>query len=116
MGSKSVNKVKKFHIRKGDTVLVLSGDEKGKKGKVLEMNRANYTAIVEGRNMITKHVKPSASNPNGGIENTEAPIHLSNLMLIDPASGDPTRIGRKKDSKGKLNRYSKKTGEIIKNG
>ena len=80
------------------------------------MNRANYTAIVEGRNMITKHVKPSASNPNGGIENTEAPIHLSNLMLIDPASGDPTRIGRKKDSKGKLNRYSKKTGEIIKNG
>ncbi len=68
MASKGV-KVKKFHIRKGDTVMILSGDEKGKKGKVLEMNRQKYAAIVEGKNMITKHVKPSATNPNGGIEN-----------------------------------------------
>lgn len=95
---------------------MISGNARGKKGKVLLVDTAKYRAIVEGLNMVTKHVKPSAANPQGGIEKTEASIHLSNLMLVDPASGEPTRIGRKRDEKGKLQRYSKKTGEFIKNG
>ncbi len=96
--------------------MIIAGDERGKKGKVLAVDPRRQRAIVEGKNMITKHQKPSAQNPNGGIVNTEAPIHISNLMVIDPSSGDPTRIGRKRDEKGKLQRYSKKTGEVIKNG
>jgi len=96
--------------------MIVAGDEKGKKGKVLEIDRKGYRAFVEGRNLITKHVKPSAQKPEGGIENSEAPIHLSNLMVVDPASGEPTRIGRKVDEKGNSQRYSKKNGEIIKNG
>lgn len=107
---------KKLHIRSGDTVKVISGNERGKTGKVLLIDRSKYRAVVEGVNMVTKHVKPSASNPEGGIEKTEASIHLSNLMVVDPASGEATRIGRKLDDKGKLQRYSKKTGEFIKNG
>ncbi len=108
------HKVGKFHIKKGDTVKVISGNSKGKTGTVLTVNTEKYRAIVEGTNMITKHVKPSATSPNGGIEKREASIHLSNLMLVDPATGEATRIGRKEDDKGKLQRYSKKTGEIIK--
>lgn len=104
----------KLHIRKGDTVTVLAGDDKGKTGKVLEVNPESRRALVEGVNMITKHTKPSAGKPEGGITKVEAFIHISNLMLIDPASGKPTRVGRKRDEKGKLQRYSKKTGEIIK--
>lgn len=107
---------KKLHIRSGDTVKVISGNERGKTGKVLLIDRSKYRAVVEGVNMVTKHVKPSASNPEGGIEKTEASIHLSNLMVVDPASGEATRIGRKLDDAGKLQRYSKKTGEFIKNG
>jgi large subunit ribosomal protein L24 len=107
---------KKLHIRSGDTVKVISGNERGKTGKVLLIDRSKYRAVVEGVNMVTKHVKPSASNPEGGIEKTEASIHLSNLMVVDPASGEATRIGRKLDDQGKLQRYSKKTGEFIKNG
>ena len=106
----------KLHIRSGDTVKVISGNETGKTGKVLLIDRSKYRAVVEGVNMVTKHVKPSASNPEGGIEKTEASIHLSNLMVVDPASGEATRIGRKLDDKDKLQRYSKKTGEFIKNG
>ncbi len=109
-------KSKKTHIRKGDTVKVIAGNEKGKQGKVLEMLLAKNRVIVEGLNMVTKHVKPSAGNPNGGIEKTEAGIHLSNLMLVDPASGDATRTGRKLNSDNKLQRYSKKTGEFINHG
>ncbi len=108
------NQQPKLHIRKGDTVKVLAGDDKGKQAKVLEVIRAERRALVEGVNMITKHTKPSAGKPEGGISKVEAPIHISNLMLIDPASGKPTRVGRKLDDKGKLQRYSKKTGEIIK--
>jgi large subunit ribosomal protein L24 len=111
-----MKKIRKLHIKSGDTVKVISGNSRGKTGKVLVVERAKYRAIVEGLNMVTKHVKPSASNPQGGIEKTEASIHLSNIMLVDPATGAATRIGRKKDEKGKLQRYSKKTGEIIKNG
>ncbi|HRJ28944.1 MAG: 50S ribosomal protein L24 [Cyclobacteriaceae bacterium] len=108
------NKQPKLHIRKGDTVKVIAGDDKGKTGKVLEVQAAKSRAIVEGINIVTKHEKPSAGKPEGGIKKTEAALHISNLMLIDPASGNPTRIGRKLNEKGKLQRYSKKTGEFIK--
>jgi large subunit ribosomal protein L24 len=107
---------KKLHIKSGDTVKVIAGNSRGKSGKVLVVDPGKYRAIVEGLNMITKHVKPSAANPQGGIEKTESSIHLSNLMLVDPATGEATRVGRKKDENGKLQRYSKKTGEIINNG
>jgi len=106
----------KFHIRKGDTVQIIAGNDKGKTGKVLEINADKYRAIVEGANLVTKHQKPSAGNPEGGIKQTEAAIHMSNLMLVDPASGKPSRIGRKVNAEGKLQRYSKKSGEFITNG
>lgn len=106
----------KFHIRKGDTVKIIAGNYKGKTGKVLEVITTKYRAIVEGANMVTKHIKPSATNPEGGIQQTEASIHLSNLMVIDSSSGDATRIGRKKNADDKLQRYSKKSGEFITNG
>lgn len=110
---KKKNKQPKLHIKKDDMVIVISGNDKGKKGRVLEMYVNKYRAIVEGVNMVTKHVKPSANKPNGGIEKREASIHLSNLMLVDPSSGEPTRVGRKLNDKEKLQRYSKKTGEFI---
>jgi large subunit ribosomal protein L24 len=105
---------KKLHIKKGDTVFVNTGEYKGQKGRVLEVNRSTSRAIVEGINMISKHTKPNAQYPDGGIIKKEAPIHISNLMLIDPSSGDPTRMGRKRDDNGKLVRYSKKSEEEIK--
>lgn len=108
------NQQPKLHIRRGDRVRILAGDDKGKEGKVLEVNREKRRALVEGANMMTKHTKPSAGKPEGGIMKVESSIHISNLMLIDPASGKPTRVGRKLNDKGKLQRYSKKTGEIIK--
>lgn len=107
------NKQPKLHIKTGDTVKILSGDDKGKTGKVLSVNLQKRRAIVEGLNMVTKHVKPTASNPQGGIEKKEASIHISNLMLVDPKTGEATRIGRKIGENGKLVRYSKKTGEVI---
>ena len=106
----------KIHIRKGDTVKIIAGNDKGKTGKVLEVNRTTGRAIIEGANMITKHVKPTAESPEGGIQQTEASIHISNLMVVDPSSGDATRIGRKENADGKLQRYSKKSGEFITNG
>ncbi len=106
----------KIHIKKGDTVKVITGNDKGKTGKVLEVIPSKYRAIIEGANMLTKHVKPSANNPEGGIQNTEGTIHISNLMVVDPSSGDASRIGRKQNSDGKLQRYSKKSGEFITNG
>ena len=102
----------KFHIKKGDTVKVMAGNSKGKSGKVLEVFPAKYRAIVEGLNMVTKHTKPSAENPEGGIQKMEASIHISNLMLVNPSNGETTRVGRKLED-GKLKRYSKKTGEVI---
>lgn len=105
---------KKLHIKKGDTVTVITGESKGQKGRVLEIDRAKYRAIVEGINMVSKHTKPNAKAPQGGIVKKEAPIHLSNLMLVDPTSGKPTRIGRKLNDKSKLVRFSKKSGEEIK--
>ena len=105
---------KKLHIKKGDTVFVNSGEYRGQKGRVLEVDRKKDRAIVEGINMISKHTKPNAQYPDGGIIKKEAPVHISNLMQFDPSSGAPTRIGRKKNNKGKLVRYSKKSGEEIK--
>ncbi|TFG43881.1 MAG: 50S ribosomal protein L24 [Bacteroidia bacterium] len=105
---------KKLHIRKGDTVSVITGESKGQKGRVLEVDRDKNRAIVEGVNTVSKHTKPNAKSPQGGILKKEAPINLSNLMLIDPASGKPTRIGRRLNDKNKLVRYSKKSGEEIK--
>lgn len=105
---------KKLHIKKGDTVVILSGESKGQKGKVLDVFAEKQRAIVEGVNMVSKHSKPNADNPQGGIVKQEAPIHLSNLMLVDPSSGQASKIGRRLNDKGKLVRYSKKSGEEIK--
>ncbi len=105
---------KKLHIKKGDTVVVIAGNDNGKQGKVLEVIRDKERAIVEGVNMIKKHTKPNAEHPQGGIIEREAPIHISNLMLVDPKTGNRTRIGRRLGSNGKLVRYSKKSGEEIK--
>jgi large subunit ribosomal protein L24 len=104
----------KFHVRKGDTVLVIAGDDKGKKGTVLEVLHDKSRVVVEGINIVTKHTKPSAGKPEGGLKKTEAALHVSNLQLVDPATDKPTRIGRKLNDKNKLQRYSKKTGEFIK--
>jgi large subunit ribosomal protein L24 len=104
----------KLHIKKGDTVYVNTGEDKGKTGRVLQVLVNKNRAIVEGINMISKHSKPNAQNPQGGIEKKEASVHLSNLNLVDPKTGKPTRVGRKEDGKGKLVRYAKKSGEEIK--
>lgn len=105
---------KKLHIKKGDNVVVITGESKGQKGKVLGVIRKTERAIVEGVNMVKKHTKPNAANPQGGIITQEAPVHISNLMLVDPKSGEATRFGRRQDADGKLVRYSKKSGEEIK--
>jgi large subunit ribosomal protein L24 len=103
----------KIHIKKGDTVKVLSGDDKGQTGKVLKVEVKKYRAFIEGVNLVSKGTKPSAKNPQGGIIKKEASVHISNLMLVD-GKGNPTRIGRRMGNKDKLVRYSKKTGEEIK--
>ncbi len=108
------NKQAKLHIKKGDKVVVLSGNDKTKTGTVLEILTKKSRAIVEGINMVTKHQKPSAGKPEGGIKKMEGTIHISNLMLVEPSNDKPTRTGRKLNEKGKLQRYSKKTGEFIK--
>ena len=105
---------RKLHIKRGDTVYVNSGEYKGQQGRVLEVIKKQEKVIVEGINMVSKHTKPNAQYPQGGIIKKEAPIHISNLMLLDGPSGEPTRIGRKLDDRDKLIRYSKKSGEEIK--
>jgi len=104
---------KKLHVRKGDTVVVNAGDYKGQQGRVLEVNVSEEKAIVEGINMVSKHTKPNAQYPQGGIIKKEAPVRISNLNLVDPSSGEATRIGRRLNDKGKLVRYAKKSGEEI---
>lgn len=99
----------KLHIKKGDNVYVNTGNDKGKTGRVLEVYPDKYKAIVEGVNIVSKHKKPDNENPQGGIVKKEAPIHISNLNIVCPETGKPTRIGRKKASNGKLVRYSKKS-------
>ena len=102
----------KNHIKKGDTVKVIAGNEKGKTGVVQKIIAEKDRAIVEGLNIVSKHKKPSATNPNGGIEKVEAGIHISNLALVE--NGEAVKTGRKLNDAGKLQRYSKKTGENIK--
>ena len=104
----------KLHIKKGDTVYVNAGDDKGKTGRVLKVLVKERRAIVEGINMVSKSTKPRAKNPQGGIIKQEASINISNLNVVDPKSGKPTRIGRKLGADGTLVRYSKKSGEEIK--
>ncbi|MDD3405040.1 MAG: 50S ribosomal protein L24 [Sphingobacteriia bacterium] len=104
----------KLHIKKGDTVYVNTGEDKGKTGRVLSVLVEKQRAIVEGINMVSKSTKPNAKNPQGGIVKKEASLHISNLNVVDPKTGKPTRIGRKKNAEGKLVRYAKKSGEEIK--
>ncbi|WP_118193209.1 50S ribosomal protein L24 [Albibacterium indicum] len=104
----------KLKIRKGDLVQVIAGNSKGVQGKVLEVDVKSSRVVVEGANIVSKHTKPNATNPNGGIIKKEASIHISNVAYVDPKSGKPTRIGRKLNSDNKLTRIAKKSGEEIK--
>ena len=104
---------KKLHVKTGDTVKVIAGDERGKTGRITAVNIEKQKVTIEGLNLVTKHSKPSAKNPQGGITKIEAPIHASNVALVDPKSGETTKVGRRKNSEGKSERYSKKTGEVI---
>ena len=104
----------KLKIKKGDLVKVIAGDSKGSQGKVLEVIVAKSRVLVEGANMVSKHTKPNATSPNGGIIKQEAALHISNVMLVDPKSGKPTRVGRTKNADGKLVRVAKISGEEIK--
>ena len=104
----------KIKIKKNDTVIVTTGNSKGVKGKVIKVYPLDNRAMVEGVNLASKHTKPNAANPQGGIVKQEAKIHISNLVLVDPKSGEATKIGRKIDEKsGKIVRYSKNSGEVI---
>jgi len=114
MDKKQHTQPTKLKIKKGDLVKVIAGDSKGSEGKILEVILEKGRAIVEGANMVSKHTKPNAAKPNGGIVKQEAAIHISNLMLVDPKSGKPTRVGRKRNDAGKLVRIAKTTGEEIK--
>ncbi len=105
---------RKFHIKKGDVVVVIAGNSKGQQGRVLEVDTKNERAIVEGVNLISKHTKPNAQNPNGGIIKKEGSIHISNLLPLDPKTGKPSRVGRRRNEEGKLVRFYKKSGEEIK--
>lgn len=102
----------KLHIKVGDTVKIISGESNGQEGKILTIDRKKNRATVEGVNLIKKHEKPSAANPEGGIVEKESSIHISNIMIV--SDGDASRIGRKANEKGKMVRYSKKTGKEIK--
>lgn len=101
------NKQQKLHLKKGDTVKVIAGNAKGKEGEVLKVITEKSRAVVKGVNIVSKHIKPSAANPNGGIEKVEAPVHISNLMVVDPSTGKAARTGRKLNDSGKLERYFK---------
>jgi large subunit ribosomal protein L24 len=104
---------KKLHVKTGDTVKVIAGDDRGKTGRITAVNIEKQKVVVEGLNLVTKHTKPSAKSPQGGIAKIEAPLHASNVMLIDAKTGETTKTGRRKNSEGKSERYSKKTGEVI---
>src|SRR5690554_2879386 len=105
-------KMTKLKIKSGDNVVVIAGDHKGSEGKVMKVFTEKNKAIVEGVNLVSKHEKPSANNPQGGIIKKEAPIHISNLALIDKKSGKPTRIGYRMEKNEKV-RFSKKSNEVI---
>ncbi len=103
----------KFHVKTGDTVLVIGGNHKGQRGVIKEVIRDKDRAKIEGVNMVTKHIKPTAQSPQGELRKEEGTVHISNLMLVDPTTGEPTRTGRRLNDKGKLQRFSKKTGNLI---
>jgi len=104
--------MKKFKIKTGDEVIILTGKDKGKKGKVIQIIKNKDRVVVGGVNIVKKHVKPSTENPQGGIVEKEAPIHISNVALIDPKSGEATRV-KYEIREGKKVRVSKKSGEVI---
>jgi large subunit ribosomal protein L24 len=104
---------KRLKVKKGDTVVVTTGDNKGKQGRIVEVDRDKDRVIVEGVNMVKKHRKPSAQNPQGGIESIAAGIHVSNVKVLDN-KGNATRVGRRRNSEGKLERFAKNSGETLK--
>ncbi|MCE2786629.1 MAG: 50S ribosomal protein L24 [Bacteroidota bacterium] len=110
--ARKYNTQAKLHIKKGDMVMVIAGDDKGKKGRVIEVMNAQNRALIEGINIVSRHTKPNAQNQQGGIIKKEAPVNISNLKVVDK-TGNATRIGRKLNDAGKLVRYSKKSGEVI---
>jgi len=103
----------KLHVKTGDTVVVITGKDKGKKGRILAAFPKDNRVLVEGVNLVKKHTKPNPGNPQGGIVTKEAPIHASNVMIADPKSGEATRIGHKTLDNGNKVRYAKKSGEVI---
>ncbi len=103
----------KLHVKKGDQVIVIAGKDKGKKGKILEAYPSEGRVLVEGVNIIKRHTRPNAAYPQGGIIEREAPIHASNVMVLDPKTGEPTRIGKKILKDGSKVRYAKKSGEVL---
>ncbi len=107
------NKQQKHHVRSGDTVEVIAGNAKGKRGKITEVLAEKQRVVVDGVNIMKKHVKPSASTPQGEIREFSASIHISNVMVVDPSTGKATRTGRKENDKGKLQRFSKESGKFI---
>jgi large subunit ribosomal protein L24 len=109
------NKAVKLKIRKGDNVMVIAGNSKGKTGQVIAVDTENQKVLVEGLNMVTRHTKPSAKSPNGGLVKKEAYLHVCKVMVVDPKTSKPTRVGRKLDEKGKLVRFAKKSGEELSN-
>lgn len=104
----------KLKFKKGDQVVVIAGEDRGKEGRILAMQPSKLRAIVEGVNIVSKATKPSAKHPQGGIVKMEAPIHISNLAIADPKTGKPSRVGFRIEADGKKVRYAKKSGEAIK--
>ncbi|MGI2299638.1 50S ribosomal protein L24 [Candidatus Cardinium hertigii] len=113
---KTIKKSFKIHIRTGDRVKILTGKYRNEQGTVLKVFPKKYRAVVEGMNIVVRHLKPSIEHPKGTIQRLPSSIHISNLMLMDAVSGSATRVGRKYNEAGKLQRYAKKTGNFIKNG
>ena len=103
----------KLHVKKGDTVVVISGKDKGKKGKIVAAYPKKDRVVVEGVNQVKRHMKPTQSNPQGGIITKEAAIHVSNVMLVDPESGKPTRVKKVEQADGTMARVAVKSGKVI---
>tara|TARA_B100000963_G_C22460714_1_gene595504 strand:+ start:318 stop:644 length:327 start_codon:yes stop_codon:yes gene_type:complete len=107
-------KMKKTYLKKDDNVQIMTGRDKGKKGRIISINRAKYTAIVEGANLVSKHTKPNQDNTKGGVIKKEASINISNLLLVD-SKGKPSKIGKRINKKtGKKERFFKTTGDLVK--
>lgn len=107
------NKQPKLHVKSGDTVEVIAGNSKGKRGKIVDVLVKKNRVVVEGVNLVKKHIKPNAQNPQGEIKEIEGSIHISNVLVVDPSTGKPSRIGRKLNDAGNLQRFSKASGKFI---